>query len=367
MNIHHLLNWPAAHGQGASLSYQMPPFADPGHQMSDGEIATLAAHFDFVRLTVDPAILITLTGQSRAALFDTILRTSARFLTRNMRVIVDLHPISQNPAYDPAVIVKDINAPAFAAYMAAAADLAGALAAQRSEGLILELMNEPRLMSLDQAPIWQAMIGRLHDAARRRAPELPLMISGLQGGSIGGLTRLDPTAFKGGPVYYTFHYYNPYPFTHQGVGNDATQYLKGVRWPTQAAQAKTLSGDAGARLQAEIPDDGKRTTSLASVNRLLGTMGIGRDSDAIEADFGNAAAWAKAHAIPANRIVLGEFGCVVAAPQQDRLAWLQSVRQAAERFGFPWCYWAYKGYGGMGLVDENAANPASPIMKALGV
>ncbi len=37
------------------------------------------------------------------------------------------------------------------------------------------------------------------------------MVTGLQGGSVGGLLRLDASAFKGGPLYYTFHYYNPTP------------------------------------------------------------------------------------------------------------------------------------------------------------
>lgn len=367
MNIHHLLNWPAARGQGTSLSYQMPPFGGPAHQISDAEITRLAAHFDFVRLTIDPAILISLSGQSRIALLDTILHTTERFLERDIRVIADLHPISQNPAYDPAVLVKDIETPAFAAFTAAAADLAAALAGHRSAGIILELMNEPRLMSLDQLSIWQAMIGRLHDVARQRAPDLPLMVTGLQGGSIGGLTGLDPTAFKGGPVYYTFHYYNPYPFTHQGVGGDATQYLKGVRWPTQPTQARSLSAEASVRLQADIPDGDRRRTSVASLTRLLGTMRIGGDARAITSDFGRVAAWAKTYGIPTRTIVLGEFGCVVTSPSEDRLAWLQAVRQTAERFGFPWAYWAYKGYGGMGLVDEGAADPGSPIMKALGI
>ncbi len=57
--------------------------------------------------------------------------------------------------------------------------------------------------------------------------------------------------------------------------------------------------------------------------------------------------------------MLGEFGCVTAAPAADRLAWIQTVRQSAERFRLCLGLWAYKGYGGMGLVDEGAAAPSS--------
>ena len=56
----------------------------------------------------------------------------------------------------------------------------------------------------------------------------------------------------------------------------------------------------------------------------------------------------------ANNIPLGE----------DRARWLRAVRDAAEEFGFAWALWAYKGYGGMALLD-NKDQIDIAIVKAL--
>jgi hypothetical protein len=55
-------------------------------------------------------------------------------------------------------------------------------------------------------------------------------------------------------------------------------------------------------------------------------------------------------------VLLGEFGCVLASrgrpTGEGRLRWLSTVRRAAEARSFGWAYWAFKGYGGMELVDQ---------------
>ncbi len=70
---------------------------------------------------------------------------------------------------------------------------------------------------------------------------------------------------------------------------------------------------------------------------------------------------------------MGEFGAVLqptatAEVRASRVAWLRAVRSAAEANGFPWAYWAYKGYGGMTLLTEApAAAMDVDVLKALGL
>ena len=74
------------------------------------------------------------------------------------------------------------------------------------------------------------------------------------------------------------------------------------------------------------------------------------------------AAWRTAQNLPAQAILLGEFG-VHRTPFQDsvagataRASWLRDMRELAEAYGFAWSCWTYVATGGFALA-ENETGP----------
>ncbi|MGY2047793.1 glycoside hydrolase family 5 protein [Methylobacterium sp. JK268] len=350
MNMHDLLNWPEVVRRGDEVTYAWPPFASPRFQVEDAALAALArAGFDFVRLTVDPSILIATDGERRDAVEQRVVETARRLLGAGLAVVVDLHPVGVNPRLAPDRLVAPEGAGLFDAYARAAGRLAAALTVLPHDRVALELMNEPRLERTSDVARWQPMMERLHEAARRGSPDLALVLTGAQWSSIDALVGLDPSPFRASNVLYTFHYYDPHTFTHQGVPGEGARFVKGLHWPPRPEEAGALLEAAAARIAADpaLPAAAGDTARDATRKLIRDYMATPSDADLIGRRFGEVADWARRHGIPADRVMLGEFGGVwrvakVEAVEADRLAWLRAVRSAAEARGFPWAYWAYE-------------------------
>jgi endoglucanase len=372
VNLHHLLNWPEAREVGDALVYAWPPFTSPRFALGDDELRALTRMgFDFVRLTVDPAILIATPRAGQALLRDHIDEVVTRLLAAGLNVIVDLHPVAQNPLYPPAAWVEAASPDRFDVYLALVERIAGWLAARPPDRLALELMNEPRLIADAEAPRWRGMLDALHRRARAAAARLPLVLNGIAWDGAAALSWLDPATFAGDSVLYTFHYYEPHTFTHQGAENDTTRFISGLRWPADPANVASVESEALARIAAAPLSPDKSAWFAMRARQLLKAYARDPSGAEVVADvFGSVADWAAGQGISSGQVVLGEFGCVATsngAPlDASRTRWLRAVRAEAERRGFPWAYWAYKGHGGMALIDADG-RPDPATVAALGM
>lgn len=372
VNFHHPLNWPETTTRNGRRDYVWPPFANDVHKTSDDELRRLKAlGFDFIRVTVDPSILIVSEGERRQFLADRIRSLVARLNAAGFAVVFDLHPVRVNPAYQPSALVQP-GAEAFAAYLRMVGQVATILKDFPPDRIVFELMNEPGLDKLSDAPRWQPMLEALHASARAAAPDLPLMLEGVMWSDRKALIGLDLAPFRSSNVLYTFHYYEPHSFTHQGVENDVTSYCHDLAWPARAENVATVYSQAQ-QLVAANPrlSAAERADALTRTKFLLDQyLAAGHNAARIRSDFEEVAQWAKRNSIPADRVVLGEFGCVFSSNGrplgQDRVSWLAAVRQTSEVMGFPWAYWAYKGYGGMELIDP-AGTMHQELIGALGL
>jgi len=97
------------------------------------------------------------------------------------------------------------------------------------DNLFYEPLNEPHGMLLPDA--WNALVRDTVSAIRQVDGVHTLVISGTQWGNMQGLAFLEiPEGEEN--VICTFHYYEPFPFTHQGAGWVGEQYWTiGVEWP----------------------------------------------------------------------------------------------------------------------------------------
>jgi hypothetical protein len=351
--------------------YDWPPFqADRAVPTQRDLVALRSAGIDFVRLPVDPGPLLAFSGERRERLFRDVLAAIELANEEALAVVVNLHPNIATHHYNPKNLVGDVGAPLFTQFLALVREMATRLGRLDPARVAFEPVNEPpqRCGSAD----WALMQSELLRTARLAAPRLTLIASGACGGMIAGLEALDPVEDES--VIYTFHFYEPYVFSHQGApwmsGEPMYRYLNAVPWPGAAASKQRTLEAANARLAADsaVPAAEKREIA-ATMRRVLDQyFDANPDRRFIDRHFARVAAWADRHRVARGRILLGEFGALrsddryVAAPAPDRARYISDVREAAEAAGMPWAFWNL--FDGMGLVTDDWSREFDPAVTA---
>jgi endoglucanase len=380
--IHNMMNW-AAVERSDPRRFVWPPFAGAPYETSDALLRNLAkAGFDFIRLTVDPGPFLQFTDRKRDLLDRHLVTLVRRLLALGFAVIVDFHPNNHVPDYAPDKLVQAVDDPLFRSYVEMVRRTAGLLATLATDRVALELMNEPQYGWDPPTTVrWQRMLELLHAAARTAAPDLLIVLTGARGGDAKGLLAVNPALFAGSKVLYSFHYYEPYDFTHQGVKSTQPstwhwQFVSGLPYPTAGADAERAWSRMKDNVLADTGLSGAdKARALQQLRQQLSkylSAGFGRSN--IAADFDAVSAWAQQHGIDPHAIILGEFGVTRtygfyrASDPASQEAWMRDVRLEAERRGFRWALWALSGYGGMALVATDGSDDLDAVsLRALGM
>jgi endoglucanase len=304
---------------------------DPAHYLGDADLKLMnSLGLRSVRLAVDPAYI--LDARNPSVPLPSIVnldRAIDALIQANLLVVLELQD-DKKAAWesDPA-------------YVEAIMKLWGALAdrcAKHSpDMLIFEIVNEPRF---EAAPLaWQPIAERWANTMRTHAPAHTLALGGPRWGGLDGLELLTPVADKN--VIYSFHFYEPFAFTHQGAtwaGPDVVA-LRDMPYP----YAKSLC-DAVTLAQK---DETTRATVRAYCNEQW-------DAAKVLKTLSRATTWSKKYAVP---VWMGEFGAICKAPRDARSAWLRDTRVAAETLAIPWTLWGYDDC--FGLDRKSVESPAS--------
>ncbi len=172
--------------------------------------------------------------------------------------------------------------------------------------VMFELLNEPN--NWLNAPTWNDYAREALQVIRTSNPDRVVILDSPEDAHYAWINTLEvPNDLH---VMVTFHYYDPFRFTHQGadwVGIDTTSWL-GTTW-----------------------------------------QGTEAEKAAIERNFDQVTAWAARHHV---RILLGEFGAYSTANMASRVRWTSFVARLAEQHGFAWAYWEFA--AGFGVYDPNA-------------
>jgi hypothetical protein len=356
--------------------YDWPPFQTDRAIPARGDLAALRrAGIDFVRLPVDPGPLLAFPGERRERLMRDVLDAIALCNEQALAVVVNLHPNGATHHWNPQNLIGSVNAPLFTRYLGLVRDLAARLARLDSARVAFEPVNEPP-QGCGSAD-WPLMQSDLLRAARLAAPQLPLVATGACGGMIAGLETLD-ARFGDANLIYTFHFYEPYVFSHQGApwmsAEPMYRYLNAVPWPASAGTKQKTLAAVAARMAADgkTPAAEKREIG-ATIERVLDQyFGADPGRPFIARYFARVTAWADRHGIARDRILLGEFGALrsderyVAAPAPDRARYIRDVREVCEAAGMPWAFWNL--FDGMGLTIDDWSRDFDPaITAALGL
>lgn len=332
------------------------------------------AGFDFIRLPVDPGPFLAFDGARRAKLLDALDAAVDTALAAGLAVVVNLQANAATHFWTPERFYASADAPAFPAYRDLAAAIARRMAGRDRTRLALEPVNEPPQACASAA--WPAVQDALFAAVRGAAPDLTYVASGACGAMVPGLQALDPRfRLDRGPVLFTFHFYEPYLFTHQGapwMREPVFRALNAVPWPaSQGTLAETLAA-VRRRMAADTRSAEEQAAAYRETERVLGVYFAADPARPFVGHaFAAVDAWRKANGLAPGAVLLGEFGALrtdarhVAAGAADRARYVRDVRETAEAFGFPWAFWNL--FDGFGLMDEATRRLDPAILAALGL
>ena len=368
IGISHVMAW-APLEPTPSKNFVFPPFSYPDDAFVRELKALRRTGFDFVRFAVDPGPFLQWQGERRDYLMQKLIGYVRLILSCDLSVIVDFHPSDMHPDYLGARIAAGTDTALFKDYVRVVGLTAAALSALQSSRVALEIINEPPT----RAQLWRPMRDAAYSAVRRAAPKLLLVLDGGEEGNLEGTIALD--TYRDDPnILFSFHYYRPWQFTHQGMGGMAAEYLTDVPYPAagrpiEESIVATTATTAAAKLMPA-----QRLEARTKARRDLESYRASRfDRPDITADFDKVARWAREHAIPPRRVIVGEFGAMnnvqrgVATRQSERLRWMSDVREEAEAHGFAWAAWVHSGSIGFSLVEREGSSELDPgVLRALG-
>jgi endoglucanase len=356
--------------------YAWPPFQAGRPVPTRDDLARIAGFgFDFVRLPLDPGPFVAFTGPRRAELLGTLSEAVDAALAAGLRVLVNVQANAATHHYTPDAFYGSDRAPLFAAYRDLVGDLARLCARKGTDRVVLEPVNEPPQACGGGA--WNRVQDGLLAAARAAAPALTLVATGSCGSLVAGLTALDPAALaRFAPLLYTFHFYEPYLFSHQGATwlteEPFYRWLTAVPWPGSRGTLRETLAAVRARMETDrtVPQ-AEKARDRAVIEAKLHAYFEATPGPAYIADaMAPVATWADLYGIPRGQVLMGEFGALrtdarfTASRAPDRAAYIRDVRLAAEANGFAWSFWNL--FDGLGLMDDaHVADPA--LIAALGL
>ncbi len=371
IGISHAMAW--ARIDGVTRDFAFPPFPEPANALTRDELQTLRRiGFDFVRLAVDPGPFLQFQGRRRDALDDILLDCVTRILKARLSVVVDFHPSDLHPDYTARGLTAGLDTPLYQSYLQMLERTARLLDRLHSDKVAIELMNEPPR----RPDVWQPMLEAAYAATRRGSTNLLVVLEGGQEASAAALLAVRTAVFAQDPaVLFSFHYYDPYQFTHQGASWNDARYLADVPYPALArSAAESLEATAGAIGETNLAEDQKSSAYRDAQNRLESYRRSGFDGNAIAKSFEQIANWARSQGVAPDRVLLGEFGAKKTNLQfsgsraAERAQWFHDVREQAEAHGFGWAVWAYRGGGGFALARGETSDDIEPgIAQALGL
>lgn len=356
--------------------YDWPPFQSQRPVPTPDDLARLRqTGLDFIRLPVDPGPFLAADAATRGKLLDMLDAAVAATLAAGLGIIVNVQANGATHYWNPDRMVSSTEAPEFAAYRGLVGELAGRLARFTPDMVALEPVNEPA-QSCD-SNVWSQVQASLLTAARASSPTLPLVVTGGCGSMVSGLAALDPAplaAFE--PILFTFHFYEPYLFSHQGapwMREPVYRALNNVPWPASAGSLEQTLASVRARMaQDSETSEADKKAAYAETERVLKVYFDARpDRWFIDKYLSQARDWADRNGIAPERVIMGEFGALrtdaryTAAPNPDRARYIADVRQSAEAAGFPWAFWDL--FDGMGMMDDTTRALDPAMVEALGL
>ncbi len=188
------------------------------------------------------------------------------------------------------------------------------------EKVFFELRNEPHDIA---AEVWRRQANEIIKAVRSIAPKHTLIVGFHDWNSRKALIESQP--FEDKNIIYTFHYYDPFIFTHQGAtwAGEGLPELRGVTFPYSK--------------EVQIP----KTARGKWVEQQIKTYKEDSNPEKIFADLKAAKDWSVKNNVP---IFLGEFGSYTEyAAEESRCRHAKVIFTSLGNLDIPSAWWEWDG------------------------
>jgi endoglucanase len=234
-------------------------------------------------------------------------------LDNNLNVVIDLHHVEFDGSIKGAATTGRI--------VWLWREIAGRYKGTNPEKVFFELRNEPHDLTPEN---WREQAGEIIKMVRATAPNHTLIVGFHDWNSRKALVESAP--FEDENIIYTFHYYDPFIFTHQGAtwAGEGLPDLKNVPFP-------------GSKNEITIPASAKGKW----VENLINVYKEDSQAEKMFRDLSAAKDWSKKHKVP---IFLGEFGSFTKyASEADRCRHAETVYAALGKLEIPNAWWEWDG------------------------
>lgn len=201
----------------------------------------------------------------------------------------------------------------------------------RSNYVYYEVLNEPHGIS---TAVWSQIQLKVINAIRAVDTKHTIIVGPSSYNSYNDL-KLMP-AYADTNLIYTFHFYDPFMFTHQGASwTNGMQDVAGVPFPYSAARMPAVPASAKGTWVESSLNNYRNDGTVAKVKQLIDVAVSFKTTRKVN-------------------IFCGEFGVYIPnSPHADRVYWYEVVRKYLEEKGIPWTSWDYQ--GGFGLFEKGTS------------
>lgn len=209
------------------------------------------------------------------------------------------------------------------------------------EKVFFELRNEPHDIKPE---VWRRQAEEIIKAVRTIAPNHTLVVGFHDWNSRQAL--IDSKPFADRNIIYTFHYYDPFVFTHQGAtwAGEGLPDLKYVPFP-------------GSKRDITVPDSAKGRW----VENLINNYERDSKADKMFADLKAAKNWSEQNNVP---IFLGEFGSYSKNPtMKDRCRHAAVVYSVLGKLKIPNAWWEWD--GGFNMFEKGTTTISDCMRRAI--
>lgn len=210
------------------------------------------------------------------------------------------------------------------------------------ERVFFEIRNEPHDIS---AVDWRAQAEAIIKTVREIAPNHTLIVGFHDWNSRAALVESKP--FDDANIIYTFHYYDPFLFTHQGAtwSDEGLKLMKNVPFPYSE------------NVKIETPESVKGKW----VGNLIAAYKTDSSAEKINADLKAAKDWAVKNNVP---IFVGEFGSFSKfSTLEDRCRHAETIYAALGKLQIPNAWWEWD--GGFNMFEKGTTKIAPCMRKAI--
>ena len=209
------------------------------------------------------------------------------------------------------------------------------------ERVFFELRNEPHDIKAEE---WRAQAEAIIKTVRAVAPNHTLIIGFHDWNSRAAL--IDSKPFADSNIIYSFHYYDPFVFTHQGAtwSSEGLPELKSVPFPAANTEIKVPETAKGKWVENQIKSYRKDS-----------------HPEKMFADLKAAKDWSIQNKVP---IFLGEFGSYGKYPTlEDRCLHAATIYAALGKLNIPSAWWEWD--GGFNMFEQGTNKIADCMRKAI--